>query len=556
MNDLNKVQSSAADGLKKTKMGPLGITFLLYCLVAAGAFGIEDTISSSGPGLSIVMLCVFPIIWALPICMTVSEFTAFMPSEGGVYVWAREALGEFWGFIVGWFELIGVYLFTATYVVLAVGYTEQFIPMTRVESFMLKVLLVLIFTVVNLLGLKDVSIVSTIFSLLILAAFAAVTVVGFAHMNYNPLTPFTVPGQSVMQSMGGSICIVIWMYCGYECISNMGGEIENPKVIPKGFLIAMPLIALSYILPTIAGVGSIGQWESWSTEGAGAVGYSDVLTQYLGPIWGVVFLVIAITSNCAIFNAYIAAGSREAFVMSDDRFIPAFLTKISKKRGVPYWPIIIMAGFTLVMMNFDFNTLIIMLTPINMVIYAVLAISLPLLRKKYPVKDRGDVFYIKGGKVLIGIVTALPVFLAAFSLLVDGTEYFLLGFVSILSGFVFYVILKAIYGGRYKVDPAHNPINPRTHMAKGDLRRFGAFFFIFGVYAVIGAFFLLWYEGGTGPEYYLETYGSGLMSNFALMISVTKNAGLVSAAVGVILFFIGNKYDRPDSLADNEVQQQ
>ena len=93
-------------------------------------------------------------------------------------------------------------------------------------------------------------------------------------------------------------------------------------------------------------------------------------------------------------------------------------------------------------------------------------------------------------------------------------------------------------------------------MAKGDLRRFGAFFFIFGVYAVIGAFFLLWYEGGTGPEYYLETYGSGLMSNFALMISVTKNAGLVSAAVGVILFFIGNKYDRPDSLADNEVQQQ
>ena len=37
-------------GLKKRKMGPFGIAFMLYCLVAAGAFGIEEMIPSSGPG--------------------------------------------------------------------------------------------------------------------------------------------------------------------------------------------------------------------------------------------------------------------------------------------------------------------------------------------------------------------------------------------------------------------------------------------------------------------------------------------------------------------------
>ena len=59
------------------------------------------------------------------------------------------------------------------------------------------------------------------------------------------------------------------------------------KSTPKGFFIAMPLIALSYILPTVAGLCSIGSWESWSTESTeGTVGYADVLTQNLGQAWG------------------------------------------------------------------------------------------------------------------------------------------------------------------------------------------------------------------------------------------------------------------------------
>ena len=277
----NAVRPDGVAGLKKVRMAPIQIAFMLFCLVAAGAFGIEDMISTSGPGLTVAMLIVFAIIWAYPICHTVSELSAIMPSEGGIYVWVKEALGEFWGFCMGWWGTVSIYLSTATYVVLIVDYAADFIPALTDPfiEFIVKLAIVAFFIIMNLLGLKEVGMVSTVLSVLILIAFTVVTIVGFANWEYNPVEPFTPEGAGIIDSLGGSICIVIWMYCGYECISNMAGELENPEVIPKGFKIAMPLIAISYILPTIAGIASVGHWSEWGTEG---LGYGDVLTQSLG----------------------------------------------------------------------------------------------------------------------------------------------------------------------------------------------------------------------------------------------------------------------------------
>lgn len=544
MNDKHIVRAEGVAGLKKHSMRPIGIAFMLYCLVAAGAFGIEEMIPVSGPGLTITMLVIFPIIWALPICLTVSELSAYMPAEGGIYVWVKEALGEFWGFLMGWWGTISIYLSNAAYVVLIVGYARKFIPMTDTQALIVKIVIVLFFTAINLMGLKEVSRVSTILSILILIAFSAVTVIGFTHWEHNPVIPFTPEGQSVIDSLGGSICIVIWMYCGYECVSNMAGEIKNPEVIPKGFMIAMPLIALSYALPTVSGLASIGQWENWATDGEGAVGYMDVFIQYLGQAWGVVFLVVAIISQCAIFNAYIAAGSRGFFVMADDKLCPKFLVKVSKKRGVPYLAILLLAATTLIMMNFEFTTLMVCLTPLAIMVYVILSVTLLVMRKKHPIEERGGVYHIKGGAFKLSLIAAAPFVIGIIGLLVNGTEYFLLGFLSIGSGVVFYLIFKWLYGGLYKLDPIKHPINLKTKLALGDTARIGAFFLAFGIYAVFGSFFLLWYEGDWGETYYADLYGSGLISNFHLMLNVARYGGIASGVIGGLLIFFGKKYDR------------
>lgn len=531
-------------GLKKRKMGPFGIAFMLYCLVAAGAFGIEEMIPSSGPGLTIVILAVFPIVWALPICLMVSELSALMPREGGIYVWVKEALGEMWGFCTCWWSTICTYLCSATYVVLVVGYAGKFIDMTNVQAMAVKVAMILIFTVINLIGLKEVSVVNTVFSVMIIAVFALVTVVGFANWEFNPLEPFTPEGESVVSSLGGSVCIAIWMYCGYECVAYVSGEIENPKVIPKGFFIAMPLIALSYILPTVAGLCSIGSWESWSTESTeGTVGYADVLTQNLGQAWGAVFIIIAIISQCAIFNTYITAGSRGFLVMSDDNLSPKFLGKVDKKRGMPYWGIILIAAVTMIMSTFDFSTIIILVGPVCIVVYFTISVSLIVLRKKYPVDKRGDIYYIKGGKKVIYAITALVFIVGIAGIIVNGTEYFIMSFITIGSGLVAYIIFKLLYGGLYRKSPDRYPINKKTKLATGDVMRIGLFIFLCGILAFFGALFITWYEGSYGEEYYLEAYEKGILSDFWLMIKILKFGGIISGIVGIILLILGKRYD-------------
>lgn len=540
----SEIGADGVAGLKKHKMHPIQVAFLLFCLVAAGAFGIEDMIPTSGPGLTIIMLILFAIIWAHPISQVVSELSALMPAEGGIYVWVKEALGEFWGFCMGWWGTISIYLSSAAYIVLIVNYASKFIPALNdpTVAFIVKLGIVVFFTIINLMGLKEVGAISTILSICILIGFTAVTVVGFANWQYDPVIPVTPEGQSVIDSLGGSICIVIWMYCGYECVSNMAGEIENPEVIPKGFRIAMPMIAASYILPTVAGLVSVGSWENWGTDG---VGYGDVLSQFVGYGGEVAFLVVAILSQAAIFNSYMAAGSRGFFVMADDNLCPRFLVKVSKNRGVPVLSILLLSLFTAVMMNFDFSTLLVIVGPLALMIYVILGIALMIIRKKYPVEER-DCWYIKGGSFKAAVYAYVPMVIAVIAMLVNGTEYFLLGFVSIMSALVAYAIFKIIYGGLYKNDPEKYPINPKTRLAKGDIIRFGVFLLAFGIYAFAGSIFLTWYEGSWGPEYYLEMYGSGLMSNFWLMINIARIGGAAATVLGALLLFAGKKKDPAD----------
>ncbi|MCE2604275.1 hypothetical protein LH384_34865, partial [Pseudomonas aeruginosa] len=76
--------------------------------------------------------------------------------------------------------------------------------------------------------------------------------------------------------------IGMWMYSGYESMSTIAGEVSNPQVIPKATLITVPLIAAVYIIPTIASLGSLGQWQNWTPDGDG-VGYGDVVATFWGP---------------------------------------------------------------------------------------------------------------------------------------------------------------------------------------------------------------------------------------------------------------------------------
>ena len=544
---MSENQVHGVAGLRRHKIKTPGVVFMIYCLVAAGAFGIEEMVPISGPGLTLLMLVLFPIFWAYPISEIVSELGSILPSEGGAYVWAREGLGEFWGWQVGFWGTIGTWLQQAMYVVLVAGYMQKFIPMSDTASFGVKLVMIGIFTGVNLLGIKEVSRLSTVLSIAVILGFIVVTVVGFANWQYNPIEPFMPPETGIVDALGGSICIAIWMYCGYETMANVAGEIEDPQVIPKGLIIAMPVIALSYFLPTLAGLVSVGQWESWATEGESAIGYMDVLIHYLGPAFGFGFMIIAILSQCSIFNAYIASGSRGFFVMADDYLFPRFLVRLSKKRKVPAVSILIMALFTIVLCQWDFTTLVMATTPLMLYLYIALSVTVRKLRKVYPVEDRKakGLYVIPGGKVGLNFVTSLPVIISIIALYVNGTEYFISGFLMLLISLLGYLICKWFYGGLYRLDSVRYPINPKTRLAVGDVRHISFYIMLCGATALVGSFLLHLYEGAWGEEYYLEEYGTGFFSNFWGMISTCRWGGLCMIAAGLLVFLLARYIEKP-----------
>jgi len=71
---------------------------------------------------------------------------------------------------------------------------------------------------------------------------------------------------------------------------------------------------------------------------------------------------------------------------------------------------------------------------------------------------------------------------------------------------------------------------------------------VFGAYAAFGSFFLKWYEGDWGAVYYLETYGSGLWSNFDLMIETARYGGSAAIAAGVVLLLISRNAKQSRSI--------
>lgn len=528
-------------GLKEHDIKFSTVVFIMYCLVAAGAFGIEEMIAASGPGLTIVMLAVLPFIWAGPQALVSAELGSAIPEAGGFYKWVQRGLGEFWAFQAGWCRTLSCYLDNTIYVVLAVSYLCMLVPMTETQAYLCKVVIIVFFTYINLRGIKDVGRVSSLLSLIVMIAFAFVAVVGFMHWNQNPFVPFSMPGETLFNSIGASLAIGMWCYSGYTSMSTLSGEIKDKTLIPKGLMVLLPLSALTYILPTMAGVAAIGNWDQWSSSGG--LSYADVAA-LAGGVFLPIFLVVAILANLSIFNSYIISISRCFFSMAEDNLAPKSLVKLSKKHCVPYVGVISLGVFCLVACTFDFTILVTVDVMLLMVDYVLVWIAGVKLRQNEPNMSRP--FKVPVGTKGFMLVVAPGITIAFASLFLNGTDYFFGGMFGLISAPVMYFIFKSIYGGLAVNDPVKYPINPKTKLALGDFHRIAAMFGLFAVLGFIGSFFFFpWYEGSWAVEYYAETYGSE--NTFAFLLTGIKYTSLVFAIVAVVFKLIAYKVEPKDT---------
>ena len=155
----------------------------------------------------------------------------------------QEACGEFWGFQAGWWRTISIYIDNTLYVILAGGYIANTWDLSPTMEMAFKIGMILVFTYINIRGVKDVGLVSTILSVLVIVAFGLVAICGFMNWTHNPFVPFTADGEIMgitgiapsdwVYYIGMGIALGMWMYSGYESMSTIAGEVSNPQVIHK-----------------------------------------------------------------------------------------------------------------------------------------------------------------------------------------------------------------------------------------------------------------------------------------------------------------------------------
>lgn len=305
---------------------------MIYAAVCGGAFGLEDTVSTAGPGLSLVVLSVMPLIFSLPVSLVVSEMTARYPVEGGNYRWAALVLGRFWGAQAGWWSWLTSAVMNTLYAVLFVSYVKQVFPqVSGIWEWVLACVLIWVAYSLNLKGINLVGNTAIILTIALLLPFAIMVVLGWNQWKVSPMSPFHDPSKSLMASLYSAVMISIWLYAGYEKLSSVAEETHNPK---RNFLWALVLASgfstVSYLLPTIAGLAATGNWQNWRT------GYFAVVAGKIGGSWlETSMFVSALLSNFLLLTVTMLAASRVTMTMAQDRVLPARLATMHQLYRTP-----------------------------------------------------------------------------------------------------------------------------------------------------------------------------------------------------------------------------
>ena len=470
--ELSTASETAAQGrsLKRARVRLVTVFFMIYILVSGGSFGIEDMVSWSGPGLTVILLIVLPFLWSLPMALVASELGSALPGEGGFYIWARRGLGDFWGFQTAWWWSLSIFVDSSVYVVLAVGYLQNWLGFGLLWSYVICWAIIAVFALVNIFGVRIVALGSSLFSVLIIAPFVVLIVVGLAKWQFDPLTPVTPPGVPFFGTNGAlglGLAIGVWMYSGYESMSTLSGEIREPqRVIPRALLLAVPFIIAMYVLPTVAGLAGYGHWDLWATEaGDGYVSFVEIGKALGGSALGVALLTSALLGNLALYLDYLASGARPLFALSADGLFPAAVSRVDRRFGTPVVAIVLMAAVNAVLIIGPFQNLVVIDVILFTASYVLIFIAAVALRVKEPGLRRP--FRVPLGTKGLALLVVPPILIVFFTIYVNAIDrstevfgvtgfrllgvdvgwYGIGGFIALASGPVCYFVFRRVFGG-------------------------------------------------------------------------------------------------------------
>jgi amino acid transporter len=378
--------------------------FVMFSYTTGGPFGLEGMVTTSGPGMSLIFVLTIPFFLSIPVSLVTAELTTAMPVEGGFYRWSRAAFGDFWGFLAGWWNWSASFLLGGSYAVLFTDYLTFYFPgIVGWKHWLVSCALIAFIAWINIRGIQAVGKAATIFEIFIFIPVIVMVALGLAKWHHNPFVPLVPPDQPFSKVFGVGLALVIWGYSGYEQLSSVAEDVENPqRSYPRALALVIPLSIATYFLPVFAALAALGNWQQWKD------GYFSTAALLIGGAWlGNLMTVAGMVGNVALFNSTVLTASPIPFALAEDGYLPKFLARRHSRYGTPWIAILISSAIYAALALHSLGELISIYVWLRAATTVMTVLSAWGLRLKRP--DLLRTFHIPGGNLGLAYVIAMPV---------------------------------------------------------------------------------------------------------------------------------------------------
>lgn len=311
---------------------------------------------------SISLWVLAALLFFLPTALIIIELSTRYPSEGGLYVWSKEAFGDFHGFVAGWaywiytfFYFPGLLSASVAMSVFIGGPKYAWLADSKAYTLGTSLGLLAIAVILNLLGLnigkwlQNAGGVGTYVPLLMLLGLG-----GYVWLHGGSVTHFTWKSTLAHWDWGtvNFWSTIAFAFTGMELVCAMSEEVHEPRrTLPRAIYSSALLIAVIYILGTMA-VLVLRPAASVNERNGVFQALTDGSTAF-GIAWfGILAALLVTAGNAGGVGATVAGVARVPFVAGIDRYLPAFFGKIHPRWRTPWISILIQAGISAVILTF------------------------------------------------------------------------------------------------------------------------------------------------------------------------------------------------------------
>ena len=297
----------------------------LGSMLGAGIF-VALTPAAAAAGSALLIGLVIAAVVAYCNAMSSARLAAMYPVSGGTYVYGRERLGDFWGYLAGWAFVVGK---TASCAAMALTVGLYAWP---AHAHVVAVAAVVALTAVNYVGVQKSAWLTRAIVAVVLMVLTVVVVTTLAS-DAGSVDSLEVGSDARVTGILQSAGILFFAFAGYARIATLGEEVREPtRIIPRAILVALGIALVVY-----ATVAATALWALGASGLATATAPLAAMTQAAGAGWltPVVRIGAAVAALGSLL-ALILGVSRTTLAMSRDGHLPRTLAAIHPRFGVPH----------------------------------------------------------------------------------------------------------------------------------------------------------------------------------------------------------------------------